>query len=88
MGLQEKKGSHKHYASDQSYMLYGPNGTWGGSLLVGATPSKHHPDTSGTRLAQIITTNGNIHIDPAHTCNTYLHHYGGGSVLFNNTIIR
>ena len=83
-----KKGSHKHYASDQSYMLYGPNGTWGASLLVGATPNKHHPDTAGTRLAQIITTNGNIHIDPAHTCNTYLHHYGGGSVLFNNTIIH
>ena len=83
-----KKGSHKHYASDQSYMLYGPNGTWGGSLLVGATPSKHHASTDGGKLAQIITTDGNIHIDPSHNHNTYLHHYGGGSVLFNNTIIH
>tara|TARA_B110001450_G_C17622393_1_gene481768 strand:- start:71 stop:1561 length:1491 start_codon:yes stop_codon:yes gene_type:complete len=59
-------------------------------MIVGATLSKHisAANSGGEELAQMITTNGNIHLDPGRNRNTYFHHYGGGSVLFQSSIIH
>jgi hypothetical protein len=54
----QTNGSMTHTAGDLSYMRYGANSTWGAFLTVGATP-----DRSGANNAQVITTNGNLHMD-------------------------
>ena len=51
-------GDMTHTASDNSYIRYGPNGTWNSYLTVGATP-----DRSGASNAQLVCTNGNLHAD-------------------------
>lgn len=51
-------GVMTHTMGDSSYMRYGPNATWNSYLTVGATP-----DRSGANNAQVITTNGNLHMD-------------------------
>jgi hypothetical protein len=64
----QTNGRATHTAGDNSYMTYGPNGTWGASLVVGATPDRAGPGT-----AQIITTNGNLHLDAG---NSNVMYYG------------
>lgn len=59
-------GNTLHTAGDLSYMNYGPNATWNSNLIVGATP-----DRAGVRTAQIITTNGNLHIDAGNSMDIY-----------------
>jgi hypothetical protein len=63
-------GRATHSAGDNSYMTYGPNSTWNANLIVGATP-----DRSGAGTAQVITTNGNVHIDGANSNAIYYGFY-------------
>ena len=63
-------GNMTHTAGDNSYMRYGPNGTWGAYLTVGATP-----DRAGGSNAQVITTNGNLHMDAGNGNAMYYGHY-------------
>jgi hypothetical protein len=63
-------GDMTHTAGDSSYMLYGPNASWGSKLAVGATP-----DRSGAGTAQVITTNGNLHLDAGNSNNIYYGYY-------------
>jgi hypothetical protein len=51
-------------------MRYGPNGTWNSYLTVGATP-----DRSGASNAQVITTNGNLHLDGGNSNSIYYGYY-------------
>jgi hypothetical protein len=59
-----------HTAGDSSYMKYGPNSTWNANLVVGATP-----DRAGAGTAQVITTNGNLHIDAGNSTDIYYGYY-------------
>lgn len=64
-------------AGDESLTLYGPN-IFGGKLYVGAAPNQ------GVALtAQVIATNGNLHIDPASGKNIYLGNYQAGDIYLN-----
>jgi len=63
-------GVMTHTAGDSSYMLYGPNATWGSKIVVGATPDK-----SGVGTAQVITTNGNLHLDGGNSNDIYYGYY-------------
>jgi hypothetical protein len=63
-------GAMNHLMGDNSYMNYGPNSTWNSNLIVGATP-----DRSGVRTAQVITTNGNLHIDAGNSNGIYYGYY-------------
>ena len=63
-------GTTTHTSSDNSYMRYGPNGTWGAYLTVGATP-----DRSGASNAQVIATNGNLHLDAGNSLDIYYGYY-------------
>ena len=65
---------------DSSYTFYGPNTTWGGKLYVGASTNK-----STTVTASIMSTNGNLHIDPGTNCATYLNYYSNGIIYLNGT---
>ena len=66
--------SHLDTAGDNSYMRYGPNtgptNTWNANLIVGATP-----DRSGAATAQVITTNGNLHMDAGNSLDMYYGYY-------------
>ena len=56
-------------------ITFGPNSTWGANLVIGG-----NGNGSGTATASVVTTNGNIHIDPANGAfGTYLNWYNGTS---------
>jgi hypothetical protein len=63
-------GDMTHTAGDSSYMRYGPNATWNSYLTVGATPDK-----SGASNAQVITTDGNLHMDAGNSKDMYYGYY-------------
>ena len=58
---------------DNSYLYFGPNSTWGGSLYVGATQAK-----AGASTAQVISSNGNLHLDAGSSNDMYLNYYSSG----------
>lgn len=55
---------------DNCKLLFGPNTSWDSYLSVGAGPS-----AVTTNTAQVITTNGNLHLDAALGRQLYLNHY-------------
>ena len=63
-------GTMTHTAGDLSYIKYGPNTTWNSYLTVGATP-----DRSGASNAQVISTNGNLHLDAGNSNDIYYGYY-------------
>lgn len=66
-------GSMTHTSGNESYMRYGPNSQWGAYLTVGASP-----DRAGIARAQVITTNGNLHLDAGDSNAIYYGHYASG----------
>jgi len=77
-------GNHLRMAeNDNSFFHFGPNGTWSGELYVGATPDR----TSSSALkCQVITTNGNLHLDAGNTRDIYMNYYRGAAVRVNNVL--
>ncbi len=70
LGIDDPLAKFHISAGDASYALFGPNASWAGKLYVGATPN------IGTALtAQVIATDGNLHLDPAPSKNMYLGYY-------------
>jgi hypothetical protein len=66
-------------AGDSSLSLFGPNASWGGYLFVGAGPTQ----ITGQR-AQVISTNGNLHLDSAPTSYaTYINYYSQTPTYIN-----
>jgi hypothetical protein len=63
-------GNATHTAGDNSYMRYGPNSTWNSYLTIGASSDK-----SGPSNAQVITTNGNLHMDAGNGNAMYYGYY-------------
>jgi hypothetical protein len=59
--------------------LHGPNWTWGANLYVG---SNGRVDS----WAYVVTTDGNLHLDPRNGYSTYLNWYAGGTVYVNSDI--
>jgi hypothetical protein len=57
--------------------LFGPNPTWGAYLRVGSDGN------SDTNHASVVTTNGNLHIDPATGHSTYINYYVHGPIYLN-----
>lgn len=60
-------------AGNSSYIEFGPNASWGAYLRVGSTPN-----VSGTSIAQVISTDGNLHLDSGANNNIYLNYYSAG----------
>jgi len=65
-------------AGDASLALFGPNTSWGGKLYVGAAPNQALAAT-----AQVISTDGNLHLDPAPSKNMYLGYYQPRDIYIN-----
>jgi hypothetical protein len=63
---------------NESYTLYGPNASWGAYLWVGAGPDKI---SNGS--AQVISTNGNLHLDSGTGQETYINSYSQTPTLIN-----
>lgn len=68
-------GSMTHTAGDLSYMKYGPNATWSSYLVVGATPNR----VASVDTAQVITTNGNLHLDAGNSRDMYYGYYANSN---------
>ncbi len=60
-------------AGDNSRIQFGPNTTFGGYLHVGATTDK-----TANGQAQVIGTDGNLHLDSGRNNNMYLNYYSAG----------
>jgi hypothetical protein len=57
-----------------NHITFGPNTTWGSSLRIGGNGRT----ATGTEMASIVTTDGNIHLDAANSNNgIYLNYYAG-----------
>ena len=67
-------------AGDSSFALFGPNLQWGGSLAVGSGNTFSTP-ISGR--AQVLSSNGNLHLDAGTTQSVYI-----GWLNASNTIIN
>jgi len=67
-------------AGDSSFALFGPNTTWGGTLAVGSGAALVSP-ISGR--AQVLSSNGNLHLDAGTNQNVYV-----GWLTASNTIIN
>ncbi|MDD2716462.1 MAG: tail fiber domain-containing protein [Candidatus Wallbacteria bacterium] len=66
-------------AGDSSLALFGPNATWGGKLYVGAATDQGRVAST----AQIISSNGNLHLDSAPSCNLYLNYFQPTNTYLN-----
>ena len=65
---------------DSSVTLYGPNTTYGASLVVGAAST----NLSATKKAQVIVSNGNLHLDAAPGYDTFINHFNTRHTFINS----
>jgi len=75
----------KHTNGDNSYSLYGPNSTWASYLYVGASTNRI---TTTPEIAQVITTNGNLHLDSGYNRDIYVNYYNKNAVSGSNGAVR
>jgi hypothetical protein len=70
-------GYTRKYGGNSSKILFGPNSTWGAYLVVGAGTNEVNSNT-----AQVISTNGNLHLDAGTGRDLYINNYpwAAGSV--------
>jgi hypothetical protein len=88
VGIGTTSPDHKLHVSagDDSISYYGPNTSWSSYLAVGSGTDK--TIANDTTIAQCITTNGNLHLDGAHSRSIYLNHYSGTTVYYQSTVIH
>lgn len=73
------QGNHLRMAeNDNSFFHFGPNGTWSGELYVGATSDR--TSSSYTTKAQVISTDGNLHLDSGNARDIYMNYYRGNYI--------
>ncbi|HLP52871.1 MAG TPA: hypothetical protein VK154_18410 [Chitinophagales bacterium] len=65
-------------AGNSSMALFGPNSSWNGQLYVGAGTN-----IGAALTAQVISTDGNLHLDPAPSKNMYLGYYQARDMYLN-----
>jgi len=63
-------GNQRVLNGDDSMTYYGPNTTWNSRLIVGSGT-----DHAGASTAQVITTNGNLHMDAGNSNAMYYGYY-------------
>lgn len=80
VGVGTNQPSAKLHVSngDTSVTLYGPNSSWSSYLVVGAGTNQ-----ISSNKAQVLSTNGNLHLDCASGKNTYLNHYSTTNTFIN-----
>jgi hypothetical protein len=88
VGIGTTSPDHKLHVSagDDSISYHGPNTSWSSYLAVGSGTDK--TIANDTTIAQCITTNGNLHLDGAHSRSIYLNHYSGTTVYYQSTVIH
>jgi hypothetical protein len=75
IGIGQETPAFKLHVSggDSSFTYYGPNSTWSAYLLIGAGTNNR-----AAGRAQIISTNGNLHMDCGTGQEMYLNYYANG----------
>ncbi len=64
---------------DNSLMYAGPNTTFGAYLVVGSAPSSR----IGSAIAQVIATNGNLHLDSGTSNSIYINYWSETTTTIN-----
>lgn len=85
VGIGTSNPAYRHhvYNGDASVSYYGPNTTWGAYLVTGASGN-----LSASQRAQVIVTNGNLHIDCGQGAyQIYLNFYQGGGAGGTNATV-
>jgi len=61
--------------SGNNHMTFGPNATWSSTIRIGGNGYT----ASGTEMASVVTTDGNLHLDAANSSSNGIYHgwYGG-----------
>jgi hypothetical protein len=82
VGIGQTNPSYKLHITDgnNSVALFGPNSTWSSYLVVGSGNNKS-PSLNAS-YAQVLSTNGNLHLDAGYTRDIYLNYYNGSNVRF------
>jgi hypothetical protein len=82
VGIGQTNPSYKLHITDgnNSVALFGPNSTWSSYLVVGSGTNKS-PSLNAS-YAQVLSTNGNLHLDAGYTRDIYLNYYNGSNVRF------
>ena len=62
------------YNGDSSFAYFGPNATWGAYMVIGAGTNQ-----VASGRCQVITTNGNLHLDAGTGQQMYLNNYNTGA---------
>lgn len=65
-------------AGDASLSQFGPNATWAGVLVIGASSNQ-----IGNKKAHVISTDGNLHLDSGTTSATYINYYSQTNTYIN-----
>jgi len=68
-------------AGNSSYIQFGPNSTWGSYLRVGSTPN-----VVANGIAQVISTNGNLHLDCGTGQDIYVNYYSGRPIRIHGFV--
>ena len=61
------------------FIDFGPNSSWSDTLRVGGNGH------GGSTRASVVTTDGNLHLDPKSGHSTYLNYYSNGNIYLNGT---
>jgi hypothetical protein len=64
------------YNGDSSFAYFGPNATWGAYMVIGAGTNQ-----VASGRCQVITTNGNLHLDAGTGQQMYLNNYNTGAAI-------
>jgi hypothetical protein len=75
-GIRISGGIAYHENGNSSYSIYGPNTTYGAYLRVGTLYT-----TVDSVTANVISSNGNLHLDSGSGKSLYANYYSGGTVL-------
>jgi hypothetical protein len=75
----------RHTNGNNSIALYGPNSSWNSYLYVGASDNRI---STSSEVAQVITTNGNLHLDAGYNRDMYLNYYNQNAVSGSVGAIR
>ena len=76
-----KAGYLSTKTGDNSYHYFGPNSTWSGALYIGATPNK-----IGSLTAQVVSTDGSLHVDSATSKPLYLNYFSNQTIYVRGTM--
>jgi hypothetical protein len=76
--------AYRPYADNASGIIFTtqPNTNWSGQIQLGGDGG----NSGSTLIAKVQSTNGNLHLDPGTSKETYINHYAGSNTWINGNV--